>query len=121
MAPKKYQYIALVWTGLILFLCLREMSGFPKITIPYKDKVLHFVFYAGFVILWFKATNNQTNKLLIITVIGIILGAIIEFLQLYCTKTRSFDVFDILANSLGALVMYLILKKKFSKENNHAN
>jgi VanZ family protein len=112
LARNIYFYIALVWTALMFYLCLKEMSGLPKITIPGKDKMAHFAFYTGFVIFWFKAnTKNTKNTLKHIVLVGILVGILIEFLQLTCTKTRAFDFFDIIANSLGAAIGYILISK----------
>ena len=92
------------------------------IQIPYKDKIAHFVFYFLFYVLWRKYLNryNPQNKLkFALVLIGIGYGMLMEVLQHFSGHHRSADWFDVIANSIGALIGYyfferfLVNKKKF--------
>jgi VanZ family protein len=114
----KYNFIlALFWTAIVAYLSLASVdtSFSNPIKIPYKDKMIHFVFYFLFVILWNKAINRSPfslKKNLQILIIAIIYGIILEFLQHFCTQKRTGDFFDAVANSLGALMGFVILFRK---------
>lgn len=109
--------IALIW-----YLCfftppsdtgLEEIIGF--------DKIVHFgmYFFLGAVILWeAKRSRNESfrrtlTRLLFVALLPICMSGLIEILQENCTGgRRSGDVWDFLANSLGALSAFLFSKTK---------
>ncbi|MCV9928534.1 VanZ family protein [Flavobacterium sp. LS1R49] len=115
---------ALLWTGIIVFLCLTESSNIPAVNIPNIDKLVHFCFYFGFTLLWFlflkkqfKSKNNY-KPLLVSFVFSVFFGITIEILQSEYTLTRSADMMDFLANSIGAtsaIIAVLLFKRLISK------
>ncbi|WP_242667446.1 VanZ family protein [Flavobacterium sp. AJR] len=116
--------LALLWTGIIVFLCLTESSNIPTIKIPYIDKLVHFCFHFGFTILWFLFFKKQFNSidnykpLLVSFVFSIFFGLAIEILQSKYTLTRSADMMDFLANAIGAtsaIIAVLLFNKLISK------
>jgi glycopeptide antibiotics resistance protein len=67
---------------------------------------------------YFQLKYRKVKSYLVLLVCIIIFGTIIEVLQMTVTDYRSFDVYDILANSIGAMlffVVYLISKRFFSR------
>lgn len=80
------------------------------VPIPYKDKVVHFLFYFIFVFLWYHATKYSIIKIFLIAVTY---GILMEILQSF-TKTRSCDYTDAIANTLGAICSVLFIKNKKS-------
>ena len=54
--------------------------------------------------------KSKTIRLIWVVFVSILFGILIEVLQELCTTTRSADVFDMLANSLGAIVAYIFYK-----------
>ena len=105
-------FIAIAWTVLITFLSLVTVGSFGNnIPIPNKDKIVHVVFYFGFVVLWvlYKNKSNYTNKTgIAILFIAIGYGVLMELIQ-YFTATRSPDMYDVLANSSGAFLGLLFV------------
>ena len=94
----------------MIYLCLIEAPKVPRFQIPFKDKIVHFGFYFGFVYLWVKSFKNTSfTKSLLVLILGILLGIIIEFLQENFTKSRAFDSYDILAKSIGALLSFIFV------------
>lgn len=110
MRKKIYLYSAIFWSGLILYLCLENAQNLKEITIPNFDKYIHIVFHFVFTILWFLylkrkfKTSSNVNLLAMTLVVSFVFGIAIELMQQYFTTTRSADVFDILANLLGAFL-----------------
>lgn len=104
---KKSFWLAVCWTGLILFLSFKAPAGMPKVNILYLDKIVHFMFYFVFVFLWcrflFFKQLTQKKHLIILFLISIALGICIELGQGYLTTTRQADFFDALANASGSL------------------
>ncbi len=106
--------MALGWTLLIVFLSLVSMSSLKDpLDVPFKDKAVHFVFYFVFVLLWdlwkYKSTPYKSSWILL--PIALLFGILIEFSQGYFTNDRKFELFDIMANSLGAIFGFISSKK----------
>jgi len=109
-------FIAIFWTALITFLSLVTIGSFgTNIPIPNKDKIVHVVLYFGFVVLWslYQSYSSYTKKTgITILLIAISYGILMEGFQ-YFTSTRSPDIYDVLANSFGALLGLLFVTKIF--------
>ena len=110
-----FLFSAIIWSGLILYLCLKNSKDYKQIELPNIDKLVHFGFHFGFTILWFlylKKKLNYSKKLTIlffIVIVSFLFGIAIELLQQYFTTTRTADVFDIVANTSGAFTAALLI------------
>lgn len=83
-------------------------SWVSNIIFPHIDKVVHFCMFFFMALLIFCSFNlNKTLYFVIPTIIGII----IEILQHTTNTGRTFDVFDIVANTAGALTAFLLIRK----------
>lgn len=123
---KKYGYTIgfISWMTFITLLSLFSFSGdddIPKFNIPNADKLGHFIFYFVAAVLgcFFireqtKGVLRQTKAILIIGVTVIIYGIIIEVIQGVLTVDRTGDIYDALANSIGALCGAVTIKLLFS-------
>jgi VanZ family protein len=116
----KYNLPSFIWAAIILWLCLSSGSGFPRITIPNFDKVVHFTFYFVLTILMFYGWMKQQffpmlhrQTFLRIFLIAVAYGASIEIMQELFTSTRHFELLDIAANSTGAIMGSLLSVKLF--------
>lgn len=120
--PKKASlFLAISWTTLITVLSLVNVGSLGNtIKIPYKDKMVHFVFYFLFYVLWYSffKLNASWPKLKIkILLIAIGYGILMEVLQEIMANHRASDSVDVLANSVGAFcgliaVTYFLSNKK---------
>ncbi len=95
-------YIILITLLSLLKLSLPEAA--PK-TLGF-DKIVHFCFYFGFnaiIIITLIAYKVKSVKrwLILTTLIAILYGVAIEFIQKHVG--RDFDIYDIAANSIGAI------------------
>lgn len=86
----------------------------PKIDVDQTDKLLHILAYCGLMILWFNALFNtrNINKIKSFTYsisIAFIFGIIIEVLQGVFTSSRNLDLYDILANSIGITIGFIVV------------
>lgn len=115
MRKKFFLFSAIIWSGLIIYLCLKNSNELKQIEISNFDKLIHFVFHFVFTVLWFlylkkKFFNSNKFSLLKYSILfSIIFGIAIELMQQYFTTTRTADVFDILANLLGALIAAFLI------------
>jgi VanZ family protein len=114
--PKQiYFWLALSWSGLILFACLLPSNDIPQVKIPYLDKVTHSFFYFIFLSLWFlffkKKLNSSNNfkPLAISFVFSVFFGIGIELMQQFFTHTRTADILDVFANIFGATLAVIAI------------
>ncbi|WP_126969766.1 VanZ family protein [Gynurincola endophyticus] len=114
-------WFPLLWTAIIIWLlCIpgTSLSSFPKWwKFPGYDKVVHLLLFGSFVVVWafhyerFRLSMPVLWKRLVVifTILSILLGIILEFVQKYYIPFRSFDVNDIYADALGALLAGAII------------
>lgn len=111
----------IIWTLLTIgLLCLpgKVIPGLGLFGIKHLDKLAHIVLFGGFVLLWGlyawqrkKLRFDWLFALAGITVLSIILGISMEYVQVNFVPNRSFDVWDIWADVVGSvLVMYLLMR-----------
>ena len=80
------------------------------------DKLVHTVAYFGLTLLWLVLARSlrkvklalTTSKALLIVFLAIIYGIIIELLQGAATDYRTKDIWDVAANSFGAILAFLV-------------
>lgn len=90
----------------------------PRLNIPHADKIVHFSFYFGLVFLMALAAYTESKHrnakdsafLWGVALFAIVYGIIIEVLQWVFTTTRHGDVWDVLANTMGAIAAMLVVK-----------
>ena len=119
LLERKFFWLALIWTFVITVASLVSVNSFSKIKSVGNDKIVHFLFYLFFVILWglVKRQNDSNRKYyLFVFLVAMSYGLIIEVLQEILTNTRQADFYDFLANTMGAFVGLIVLlyyKNKF--------
>lgn len=74
-----------------------------------EDKVIHFALFFIFTFLFILSRFFKNKKIILIA--SILLGILIEILQYIMNLGRSFEILDIIFNSMGALIAYYILRK----------
>lgn len=103
-----------IYLALITYLSLGSSDTFRTnlFNIPYRDKIVHFFMYGFFVLILRWAMNGREipfSKNLLILMVPVSYGIFMEFLQLILAYLgRSFEVGDIIANTCGATVFWLI-------------
>lgn len=121
LSGRKFTVFAVIWTIVITVLSLVTIKETPSfvLQLPFKDKIVHFIFYFVFVILWcFSLLQIKNNLRFKILLTAVFYGIIIEVLQCVVTENRTADFYDVLANTLGAIVAFIIfpyLEKIFIK------
>lgn len=116
-AIKTSLIFATLWLLLITILLCLPGTKLPKVQWSDKiwlDKWVHFFLFLVLVLLWCRAHSIKSKKsFLIITSLSIAYGIIMESVQQYFIPFRSFDIGDILANSIGSIAGYFISAKRF--------
>ena len=108
-----WRFISFLNLLLIFYLSFFIIPGNKDIpsSIPHLDKIGHFILY-GFQSASFRmALKGQQIKYssLKIFIFCFLFGLIIEYLQPILTNNRVFDLFDIVANMMGAFLSLTIL------------
>ena len=115
------------YPSFICFLIILVGSILPSSNvkqIEVSDKLLHFVFYAIFSFFLFLLSHKVTlcldtviKKWTFVFTVGTIVGLSIEFIQFTLIPSRSGEWLDVLANSVGLIIMlssiYLLKKISF--------
>ena len=102
---------AIIWGTIILILTLTPGQFLPKVdywSVNSLDKYIHFLifFIEQIFLLWgsFKKNHSISNKTIILLLfIGILFGLIIELIQTFIPH-RSYDLNDLVANSIGCFL-----------------
>ncbi len=117
---KKY-IKSIVWAVLILYLSLANLNDnelVKELFFPYSDKIAHIGVYAIFTFLLMSEYKIKKKQLFPLF-ITIVYGVLMEFLQYALTTYRSLELFDILANTIGAFAAWYIYKKYFTNLKPH--
>ena len=103
---------AILWTLAIISSCLVPASSFKRFSfdsILELDKIIHFIMYAGFFILWRLSADKLKSKYSVILLFtAILLGIGIEVIQGEMKYGRTYDEADMVANTIGAFLGLLI-------------
>jgi len=108
---KPFTIFAFIWALIILALLWlppSEIGASDALLFPGVDKLIHAFLFATLYILSAKAHGEQnfnTSKRVLLTYV-IIYAVFTELIQL-CLSERSFEIFDIIANIMGASIAYL--------------
>src|SRR5690606_7023947 len=101
----------------LTMVCLMSFKKLPDVGVSFADKIFHALTYTILAFLWFNSLVfqfkiNKIKAIIYASIISIIFGIIIEVLQGALTSTRQADVYDVLANSFGVLIMASLLMLK---------
>lgn len=116
---------SLVWTFIIFILLALPGNMLPNenhLAIPNLDKLVHMILFGSFVFLWsfyFAAKDPKNvksgNRTFRILVVACLYGIMMEFIQKYLIPNRDFDIYDIVADSAGAVAGYFIVRKMVNR------
>lgn len=120
---------SIVWAVIVLLL-----TGIPGNYVPETisfldwaspDKVVHFILFGGqsFLILYAYRDKLSDKKILIkiaivAIVVGVVYGLLTEILQAYVFVGRNGNVYDFIADLLGALIGFLAFYLLYIKKTN---
>ena len=125
---KKINYLAFAIAWLLILtilLCLPgtvlpQESWLDKI---YFDKWVHIGLFGGLVFLWCGAFGKRKNffksvqqNFVWIALGGCVYGIAMEYVQKYWIPNRTFDVFDILADTIGSIAGLVVATKLLLKK-----
>jgi len=108
--------ITIVYTLAIIVLSFMKLQDIPELSTSFDDKIFHCIAYAIFCLVWylfFKAIKIKSSLIFAI-VLSITFGGLIEILQSKLSSYRTTEFFDLLANTLGVLLMAIGIRLKKS-------
>ena len=119
----RFTFGFLFWMTLITFLSLYNFSDYGEIDIevPLLDKIVHSVFYAvatTLACLFLRERSKgkipMRSVLIYSAVFMLIYGTAIEVIQTKYTTSRSGEILDFTANSIGIIIALIAVGKCFS-------
>jgi VanZ like family len=117
------KWTAFGWTLAIFFLMIMPPNRIPNqglFGLKHLDKLVHMCLFGGFVWLWFmsRLKNNKntagTGVLARLFLISALYGIAMEFVQYFFTN-RDFDIWDIVADIIGAALAWAWLRLYIKK------
>jgi len=114
----RYHLFSVLCGTLIIVLCTVQLPPQDNdISIPYLDKVVHFMMYLALSLSYIterflSAKRNPIKPAatyLLTLAISFIIGGLIELVQAYLTSYRSGDIIDLLCDVCGSLTAILIV------------
>lgn len=106
-----YFWKPLLWLAIIcyaLFIPAGDLPVKPLFKIPHFDKMVHFTLFFVFCLFLLRPFKKLQLKYYILApLISIILSGILEFSQQALSKTRSSDMYDFIANTMGIVASVL--------------
>ena len=108
----RYRLPALVYAVALFWASSLSRLPLPTIDLEFQDKILHFVAYAGFSILIYRALALPKPLLrhvnLVAAVLGIVYALSDEFHQ-HFVQGRTAELADLTADILGIVLVQLVL------------
>ena len=108
-------WLTLGWS-LIIIVILLSLSPSPPSVIQsalFNDKLGHSIAY--FVLMaWFAQIYHTPQQRLVYMTSFLLLGGLLEILQALSGETRQGDWADMLANSIGVLLAWQLIKNRFA-------
>ena len=112
----RYRMALGLWIILLTYLSLKPSTTSPAL-FPHADKVLHLLFYGTLCLLAIGSQSGKPSKkqLVYLALACFFYGIFLEFMQRFATKSRFFEVLDIVANGIGVIsasLLYSMFTKK---------
>lgn len=111
------KWFAITWfvfMNILFFLpgsALPEESWFDKV---HLDKWVHVCIFASLIFLW-RSAFEWKHSLWLFLAIVVLYGLLVEVIQGLWIANRSFDLFDLLADTIGAVIGLYIWSRVYKK------
>ncbi|HRE41526.1 MAG TPA: VanZ family protein [Ignavibacteria bacterium] len=112
----KYHFILYCYLVIIFIQSSIPGNNFPNLDFDFADKIIHFLIFAVLALLFFISLKNQFKYVKLkhyapeFALLFSILYGISDEIHQKFTPGRFPDLYDVIANSLGALFVYIIIK-----------
>ncbi len=114
LAPKYLRTAGIAYTILVTVLFLMPAGNVPVVKIPFLDKIIHVIIFTLLAFFWLSTLlkkNHTFKKAFWICIAIWFYGIIIELLQENFFDTRNADAWDIVANTTGIVLGFLVFGK----------
>ena len=117
MDKKLISLITVYYTLILIILSIVPVPdlGLPQFKLLEFDKLIHFIMYLIFALIWGLKIENFLERKMEISAYLILFGLVLEILQHVLPFGRYFDLGDFVANSIGVLfgvfILYYLKKK----------
>ena len=110
---KQFFLLSILYAITLAVVCLIKLNNLPDIRVSNGDKIFHLLSYLVLTFLWvntfiYKFKFKKERAIVYAGLFCIAFGIIIEVLQGSVTSYRSSDIYDVVANTLGVLIMVFI-------------
>ncbi len=116
ISKHKYKLLAAGYTTWLTAVSLTPLEGINLPSFSYADKIVHFFLYFFLTVFWLLAYPALWKSKYKFIFLVISWGIAIEFLQEYLIPTRSGDIYDAIANTIGGIsglvLFHYYLQKK---------
>ena len=108
--PNSILSIGVIYTFLITVVLLVPTTEIPQIRVSYIDKLAHLLIhmFLSFIWLWHRFSSDKyhisVKNVFVVLFMCFSYGVVIEAAQHWFTLSRSFDLYDIIANGFGSLL-----------------
>ena len=109
-----------------MFLCLIDTKELPSVTyleLMEFDKLVHIVLFGLLMLSCTVALRKQTriawaqkNAMVIALLFSVVYGSVIEVVQFFMVQDRTGELYDVLANGIGAFLGILFFRFIYGKE-----
>lgn len=109
------ELLPFVWALFILFATIANTSTLEELSLQSLfafDKPIHALLFGVQAWLWARAVSLNPNRLVWICLGTAAYGVLTEVLQSWLTTSRTFDVYDMLADGIGCLLVWMIYRRK---------
>ena len=102
--------VSIAYTLVLVIASLINLNGLPSLGSSFDDKIYHLVAYLGLALLWVFYFKPFKAKYIpfIVFCSAAFLGFILELLQYLVNPNRTYDTYDLIANTIGAAFGTLI-------------
>lgn len=116
----KNYWKAILWFVIIILLSVLSSNRLPSVNINlwHTDKIAHFIMYLLFSYFIMEGNGQspwglKKSAVIIAFIFPFLVGLSIEFVQEILTETRTGELFDFIANTLGVLMGIIFYPKIF--------
>ena len=103
--------VAIIWTHLIFYGCTIPGTEIPEVRFDFivqLDKLVHTTFFLVFFLLWACTRAYSIFFGFVLILISSLYGLFIEYFQFHFVDGRGFEIADILADTLGAFLGFIL-------------
>lgn len=110
----RYWFLTLAYCGVIFWMSSRPLEAFPEVETPGADKAVHMVLYGGLTVivsLGLRRSGRPVRPAVQFfgPIVFAVLYGVTDELHQMLVPSRSFDLWDVAANTAGAALAQCIL------------